>query len=463
MSLDVMPAVRRYGMLAPGDAVLAGVSGGADSMTLLHALCALRAPMKLRVFAAHVNHGLRGAEADGDEAYVRQMCAAWGVELFVCHADVRAEAARTGESEEEAGRRVRYAFFDRTAKGLDAKIATAHTLSDSIETMLLNLARGSGIRGLRGIPPRRGRVIRPLIECTRADVEAYCAANGIRYRTDRTNFDRQYARNRIRLDVVPALYRINPALDRAVLRAQHSLAADEELLGELAARRLEQARVGQARDGQTSDRQTPGSVSLDAAALAACEPALLGRVLARAVREATGFAPDAWHIDRLCALVHGESGRVQLAGGWFGRLAGGRLWLDPPAAPTPAAPGAPLAPGTYRSGSFGLRITPVTAAEAEKFQNISIRCFNNAIDCDRIIGRAEIRTRRPGDYFHPLGRGVGKSLKKLFNEASVPPQERGRLPIVADEQGILWIYGFGADERCRISAQTARLLFIETT
>ena len=406
MSLDVMPAVRRYGLLAPGDEVLVGVSGGADSMALLHVLCSLRPSMGLAVYAAHVNHGLRGAQADRDEAYVRRICADWKVELFVCRADVRSEAARRGETVEEAGRRVRYAFFGRTADMLGAKIATAHTLSDSIETMIFHLCRGTGLRGLRGIPPRRGRIVRPLIECTRADVEAYCAAHGIRYRTDCTNFDRRYTRTRIRLDVVPALYGINPAFDRAARRAQRSLREDEAFLSGLAARRLEKAR---GEDG-----------SLDAALLRECEPALLGRVMARAAREATGISPDAFHIDRLCTLARGASGRVQLSGGWSGRLTGGRLRFEPPAQPPESRLCAPFGPGGFQSGPFFLHVELVNAKETEKFQNIFNRYFNNAIDCDRIIGRVEIRTRRPGDRYHPMGRRVGKSLKKLFNEASVP-------------------------------------------
>lgn len=449
MSLDVMPAVRRYGLLARGDAVLAGVSGGADSMALLHVLCALRQPLGLKIYAAHVNHGLRGAEADRDEAYVRRMCALWGVELFVCRTDVRAEVRRTGETEEEAGRRVRYAFFARTADRLGAKIATAHTLSDSIETMLFHFCRGTGLRGLRGIPPRRGRIVRPLIECTRADVEEYCAANGIRYMTDRTNFDRRYARNRIRLDVVPQLYRLNPAFARAARRAQRSLLADEEYL---AAQAAEQFRRLRREDG-----------SLDAAGLRGCAPALLSRIIARAVRETVGSPPDAWHIDRLCAMAAQGAGRVQLAGGWFGRIAGGRLQFDPPLPPARALPPAPFGPGRFESGPFALRAERVTAEQAEKFQNISKRYFNNAIDCDKIVGRAEIRTRRPGDRFHPAGRRVGKSLKKLFNEASVPLRDRALLPVVADEQGVVWIYGFGTDERCRVSGRTSRLLFIDTS
>ncbi len=222
--------VERYDMLPRGSAVLAAFSGGADSSALLHFLCSVRGKRGLRVFAAHVNHGLRGAEADRDEAFVRGVCRAWGVPLFAARVNVRAEAEKTGESEELCGRRLRYAFFEKTAAALGARIATAHTLSDCVETILFNLARGTGLSGLCGIPPVRGNIVRPLIETTRAEVEAYCRENGLDFVTDSTNFSRVYGRNRVRLDVVPALRTINPSLEKAVLREIRLFAADEAFL-----------------------------------------------------------------------------------------------------------------------------------------------------------------------------------------------------------------------------------------
>ena len=450
MSLDIMPAVRRYSLFHDGDAVLAGVSGGADSMALLHILCSLRETMHLRVYAAHVHHGLRGPEADGDEAYVREMCARWGVELFVRRADIRSEAARTGETEEEAGRRVRYDFFRRMAAPLGAKIATAHTLSDSIETVLFNFCRGTGLRGLCGIPPRRGDIIRPLIECTRRETEEYCARHAIRYRQDSTNFEREHSRNRIRLDVVPVLASINPAFSRAALRAMRGLSLDESLLASLAGETLEKARLGER--------------AYSAPALAACHPALRGRALAQAVRDATGVSPDALHIGQLGELLSAGGGCVQLAGGWFARLEEGKLTFPAPdgekTGPAPFC--VPFGCGAFENGGFHMEITRIIKNPGENPKNIFKRYFNNMIDCDKIIGKAVIRSRMAGDRYSPAGRGIRKSLKKLFAEASIPVGNRWLLPVVSDDRGIIWVYGFGVDERCRIDEHTESLFRIET-
>ena len=208
---------RREALLQPGDRVLAAVSGGADSVALLYWLCAECAAGRVAgVAAAHLHHGLRGEEADRDEAFVRRLCEKRGVPLHIRREDVGARAKEAGEGIEEAGRRLRYAFFDEIARteGYD-RIATAHTLSDNVETVLLHMTRGCGPDGLCGIAPSRGRLIRPLLTCTREEVEAYCRACGLDFVTDSTNADVAYARNRVRGRVVPELERINPKMQEA--------------------------------------------------------------------------------------------------------------------------------------------------------------------------------------------------------------------------------------------------------
>ena len=186
-----------YAMLAPGDLVVAGVSGGADSMALLAFLLSLSARYPLRVAVCHLNHRLRGAEADRDARLVEDFCRMAGVPFHLAAVDVAGEARRQGLSFEEMGRRMRYDFFDRVADGYAAqggrvRIATAHTRSDAVETMLLALLRGSSIDGLCGIPPVRGRIIRPLIEVTRTEVEDYCRTEGIPFCEDSTNRQDDY-------------------------------------------------------------------------------------------------------------------------------------------------------------------------------------------------------------------------------------------------------------------------------
>lgn len=235
---------RRFDMLPEGALVLAAVSGGADSMSLLHWLHA----RGVRVAAAHLHHGLRGAAADADEAFVREFCAARGIPFYAEHADVRALAARDGISIEEAGRKARYDFLERTAAKIGAsRVATAHHADDNAETLLLQLVRGAR-SGLGGIAPVRGIYIRPFLGVTRAQTEAYAEANGIAYRFDETNGDDAYARNYLRHEIMPRLTEINSAAAPHIAEAARTLRAEGEFLDALAAQYLE---AGGARFAET--------------------------------------------------------------------------------------------------------------------------------------------------------------------------------------------------------------------
>ena len=217
-----LSAVEKYNMLSPGAAVIAAVSGGADSMAMLLFLMKISERYSLSLTVAHVNHGLRGEEARRDEEYVRSFCEKNSLRFEVLHADVATLAKQSGETCEECGRRVRYEFFESIDK--NAKIATAHTASDNAETMLFNLARGSSLKGLCGIPPVRGNIIRPLIFCTREDIEVFCRENSLDFVTDSTNLTLDYSRNKIRHIAVPALKEINSAFEENAshfLRMQH--------------------------------------------------------------------------------------------------------------------------------------------------------------------------------------------------------------------------------------------------
>ena len=252
-----LAAVRRENMLCEGGNVLVALSGGADSMALL---CFLREQRKAlsigTLTAAHINHGLRGEEAERDEAFVRAQCERLGIPLLVLRADVAGEATANGEGLEEAGRRVRYTFLTEQARRLHARIATAHTLSDSIETVLFHMARGCGLRGLCGIPPVRTSsfdetilIIRPLIDCTRTDIEDYCERGAIPFVNDSTNSDPSYARNRIRHHIVPEFKAINPDAEAAFFRLQKHARAEDAFLDGLAEKALRNAALTDGRDG----------------------------------------------------------------------------------------------------------------------------------------------------------------------------------------------------------------------
>ena len=222
MNNQLIRTVEKYKMLEIGDKVIVALSGGADSVALLNALNLIKEKYSLTVFAAHINHGLRGAEADRDENFCKILCKSYNIQLFVKKSDVKALAKQQKISEELCGRNVRYDFFEELAKKFNAKIATAHTASDNAETLIYNITRGSGINGAGGIAPVRDNIIRPLIEVTRSQIEEYCKTHGLSYVTDSTNLTDDYTRNRLRHLVITELKNINPQFELAALHFSQS-------------------------------------------------------------------------------------------------------------------------------------------------------------------------------------------------------------------------------------------------
>ena len=208
----------RFGLLETGDSVIAALSGGADSVALLHFLYSIKEQYDLTLYAAHLHHGIRGDEAQRDENFCKILCEKYNIPLFCRHRDIPALARERGISEELCGRQERYAFFEELAETHNAKIALAHTASDNVETLLFNLSRGSSLNGACAIVQKRGNIIRPLLSCTRAEIEAYCDAHHLSFMTDSTNLSDDYTRNKIRHHAVPVLRELNPDLEGAVLR-----------------------------------------------------------------------------------------------------------------------------------------------------------------------------------------------------------------------------------------------------
>ncbi len=441
--------IRAEHMLPPGARVLVAVSGGADSLALLHWLVTEQGALSLReIAAAHIHHGLRGEEADRDERAVRAFCDACGVRLFVCHADVAAEAHRRGDGVEEAGRAVRYAFLERTAaeNGFD-RIATAHTLTDAMETVLLHMARGTGLGGLAGIPPVRGRIIRPLLTVTRAEVETYTAAAGIAFVTDSTNADVTFARNRVRREILPALYRLNPRADEAFARLMRAARADEDYLREQTAAALDKVRL------------VRGLYRADA--LRSLHPALAARVVRQAVEESAGVCCEERHLREILSRLT-TGGSVTINGAVDVTVHRDRLTILPRGGEPPAE--RPLADGEdYACGGVRWHCRVFERKNWENRQKIHKILLQFTCDYDRIGDKAVVRGRRTGDALHPVHANGGKTLKKWMNERHVPPAWRDQMPVLADEEGVFLVPGLGCDRRVAVDDKTRHILafFIE--
>lgn len=413
--------------------VLVGVSGGADSMALLHVLHTW--PEEgLRVCAVHVHHGLRGSEADRDEALVRRFCADNAIPLEVVHADVRALAQQKQCGLEEAGRHVRYATFEQLRERLGADyIATAHTASDAVETMLMHLVRGTGVSGLVGIPAKRGCVVRPLLSCTRQEIEDYCAAQAIPFITDSSNTDTAFTRNRIRHELLPALRALNPSIDSALLRLRDSAVQDEAVWQQMA---------GEALTSKHADD------SVDSAAFLRQPPSVRVRMWKRLLAQNGCFSFTEKHIDALEAALSANRGTVYLPDGYYVTVSSDRIkCFDASPERVDGTIAVPILPARIVLGGQEHVLQMFSRDEMGTFQNVHKKFFKYSIDCDRIQGGLYLRCRRDGDEFHPACRRVGKTLKKLYQELRVPVYYRDTYPLLCDDAGILLMPGVGCDSR----------------
>ena len=233
MKNKVREAIEHFDMIKKSDTVISALSGGADSVCLLHALNSLSGELGFRLCACHINHNLRGDESDADEQYVRALCEKFGIELFVYSVDVSG-TLKKHQSIEERARELRYEAFSELSDKLGAKVATAHNLGDNAETVILNMIRGTGLKGLCGIPPVRDYLIRPLLFCERKDIEAYCSENGLEFVTDRTNLSTDYSRNKVRLELMPKLLEMNPSFFCGISRMTRNLIEDNSYLEAIA-------------------------------------------------------------------------------------------------------------------------------------------------------------------------------------------------------------------------------------
>lgn len=294
----VFSAAADHGMAEKGDAVVAALSGGADSVSLLYALKELSGELGITVSACHVNHHLRGEESDSDMRFCEKLCERLDIPIIVREVDVKS-LQQKHESLEECARRVRYDFFAEVSQG--KRLATAHTANDSAETVLLNLMRGTGLKGLCGIPPVRGNIIRPIIYCTRDEVEEYCRSRGLSWVTDRTNLSTDYTRNKIRHIILPEMLKINGSLYSTVTRMEKSLREDSDFLEGMAVRALEEARQ-------------PGGWS--ASALAALPKPVQSRAI-RLIFAKGGIEPSALRINTAAEILAAGRGKFNPCRGKF--------------------------------------------------------------------------------------------------------------------------------------------------
>ena len=407
-------------LLPPGSSVLCAVSGGADSVCLL-SLAHERGD--LTVLCAHYDHGIRGEESRRDADFTAALCRKWDIPLCTERGDVPGYAREHGIGIEEAARALRYAFLERTAAETGADfIATAHTLDDNAETVLLHLLRGTGLRGLGGIAPRRGRIVRPLLGVSRAEVEAYLRENGIEWVEDSTNATDDYERNRVRHHVLPAMEAVRPGAADRLARMTATLREDEEYLQSLA----------------------DGFLANSGDALPVHELSRLPKSVARrVVRTWAGVALSPEQTDAVLALSDKSPSAAADVPGVHIRRENDLLWKGRAEEPVLSERVIPV-PGELALPECGLRLTSEETVYGTEIQN----SFNTFFfSCDNICGKLTVGARSEGDSIRLAGREGTHKVKKLLTDAKIPRTRRGALPVLRDEAGILAVYGIGQAQR----------------
>ena len=419
--------------LLPGDAtsLYVAYSGGADSAALLTLMHEYAAEAHIPLTAVHVHHGIRGAEADRDAQACRAFCQAKNIPLVIRYADVPALAEEWSVGMEEAARRVRYEIFEELIGGeAGTFVATAHSADDNLETVLFHMLRGAGTAGMGGIPALRGRYIRPLLGCTAQEIREFCRAEEIPFVVDSTNADDAYTRNYIRGQIVPALCRITPTPQKAVGRMCELLRCDEDYLHGEALRAL---------------GENASDIRAGCEGLAPLHDAVLSRALTILYKNAAGGRGNlsAAHVRDLCDLVRrGRCAEMSLPGLVRARVYNGEIAFLTAKEEVPEDFLIPLTEGEHRFPEYGFGIGCfVNEGKNLPFdKNIYKLAICTSLPFDTIQGKAFVRFRRPGDRYR-FG-GMTRSVKKLLNEAKIPPETRAVLPVFCDENGIFWIPGF---------------------
>ena len=482
---SVRTAIEEHRLLDHGDSVVVGVSGGPDSLCLLHVLCRLGQEFDLTVHVAHLNHGLRGSDADADAGFVRALAADWDLACTVERADVPLLANEHRLAVEEAARRARYAFLGRVAREQGAgAIAVGHNADDQAETVLMHWLRGSGLAGLRGMlastplgdyrlldlaDPKPAnldeRLVRPLLSVTRAEIEAYCHDHGLQPRFDRSNLDTTYFRNWLRLTVIPLLARHNPNVQDVIRRSARVIADEYALLRNL----LEDTWPAVVLE------EGAKRIVFDLAEWRGLAVALQRSTLREAVHRLRSTLRDInfVHIENALRVARdGNTGAqatlprhlmltvtddgVVIAGNEDGAAAPNWPLLELGSAPLPVSvPGETPIPGS----TWRLEATLVPRQEwIPQWDRDQDPWFEL---CDAEVAGAELwlRVRRPGDRFQPLGMG-GSTVKlaDYFTNQKVPRALRDRLPLLVNQRQILWVCGHRLDNRARVREVTGQIL-----
>jgi tRNA(Ile)-lysidine synthase len=461
----VLGFIREHHLTTRGQTLMVAVSGGQDSVCLLHVLHRLQSELGIKLHAAHLDHRLRGQESTGDARYVARLAKSLGIPVTIGKHDVLAYQKTHGLSLEEAAREVRYQFLAETAAAVGADaVAVGHTLDDHVETILLHLVRGSGTRGLRGLQPLIKRhvagkeliIVRPLLTVRRAETGEYCRRCQLQPRQDASNLSMEPLRNRVRLELLPLLQNYNSGIVEALQRTAQIAGDDIVHLEKEAARYW--LKVA-AKQGDV--------IVLDKKALLKLPVGTQRNLLRMAVENLVGNLKDieARHIEEMVRALDKPAGKqINLPYGLIFTVDYDRYLL---VKATAALNPFPVLAGEHRLKTPGKAVIAGWQVEAGIIPSAAIisddNRFTACFDYGRIDGGLTVRARRRGDFFQPCGMLGTKKVAQYMLDAKIPHDWRDRIPIVTDDAGILWVVGCRIAERAKVTGQTKKVLRLKFT
>ncbi|WP_074351194.1 tRNA lysidine(34) synthetase TilS [Proteiniborus sp. DW1] len=457
MREKVINVIKEYGLIEKDDKIVVGVSGGPDSMALLYILKDVREEINFSIYVAHVNHGIRKEEADADEEFVRSVCLKNSFPFYSIKVNMDQYAAENKLTSEEAGRAIRYDFFNKILNDLGGgKIAVAHNKNDQAETLLMRFFRGTGLEGLRGMEYKNMNIIRPLLDISREEIEDFCRNNNISVRIDRTNLEPIYGRNRTRLEVIPYIIKnYNKGIIDTLSRTARLMQMDSEFILGIADERFNNLVV----------EESPNSIVLYIDRLKNEHYSIRTRIIRKSIEKINGSLKgiEEKHINNIISLIDenitGKS--INITNNIIIKTSYGKMIIQKE--------------NKYNIKSFKytfdigdtIDINELGAIVTSKIVPISevdikqSKGFIKFFDYDKIKGRLCIRNRRDGDRFAPLGMRGTKKLKDFFIDEKIPRDERDRIPIIEDGEKIIWVVGYRISEECKISSNTSSVLVLE--
>lgn len=431
MIKTVIDTINEYNMIEKGGRITVALSGGADSICLLHILNRLKNKLAISLDAVHVNHCIRGDESDRDEKFCRKFCRKLEVPLKIYRVDIPKAAEKSGRSLEETARDKRYEKLMEWA-GKDGRIATAHTLSDNAETVIINLIRGTGLKGLCGIPPVRDNIIRPLMGVTRQQVEKYLDQWGEDYVTDSTNLSDDYTRNKIRHNIIPIMLEINNGFYKSFLNSNRTIRNENQFI-----------------EAQAEERYKSCCKDNTLKGVSDCDELIKKRIIWKYLKE--NELPISFEKINQIAGLTDKGGKINICRDVFIVSENGNIYIEKKSVKTDNEDiEIPLKIGInsiFENVIFKAELTP------------SLDDRKNLIDLDKASGKIILRNRRYGDKIKLMGKDFTSSVKKLINE-KVPSEKRRLLHFLSDDQGLIFMEGFGAADRVKADENSKNLLKI---